>query len=238
MSDDPARAGNDPGDDDDDNSGLSDDDIWQALQGFEHELGNQDSDDSAPTDANQGAATPAEDDTDDNALGALDTLGDFNDELQGLLGDKAKAAMILTRLTSAELLAAFCQVTDIAAQCVAGELGAVAVLRNLEADAPERAARELTTIVSGLVVVLAVNRADKLEATMYTHGEAGQSFVPPVLFASTASYVEDLMLGISTMDDLRQSGLHTVDSADYDHQLAMQVIARYTQMGRSADDLD
>ena len=45
------------------------------------------------------------------------------------------------------------------------------------------------------------------------------------------------MLGISTMNDLKESGLHTVDSADYDHREAMQVIARHTQMGRAADDL-
>ena len=162
--------------------------------------------------------------------------GDFDEELEGLLGNKAKAAVIITRLTSAELLAAFCQVTDIAAVCVAGDQGAVAVLQNLQADAPERAARGLTTVVSGLAVVLAVNRADKLEATMYTHGEAGQTFVPPVLFASTASFVEDFMLGISTLDQLRVSGLHMVDSADYDHRQAMRVIEEHTQSGRGAAD--
>ena len=30
---------------------------------------------------------------------------------------------------------------------------------------------------------------------MYVEGESGQTFAPPVLFTSTASFVEDLMLG-------------------------------------------
>lgn len=47
---------------------------------------------------------------------SADPTGDepsFEDELEGLLGDKAKAAFICTRLNSAELLAAFCQISDI-----------------------------------------------------------------------------------------------------------------------------
>ena len=146
MSDDPRHDSGLGDDDADDNPQLSDDDIWQALQRFEHEVGDADAAGSQSTDGNPNGDVPPDD----------DTLGDFDDELEGLLGNKAKAAMILTRLTSAELLAAFCQVTDISAECVAGEQGAVAMLRNLEADAPERAARGLTTVVSGLVVVLDV----------------------------------------------------------------------------------
>ncbi len=45
--------------------------------------------------------------------------------------------------------------------------------------------------------VLAINRADKLEATMYLQGKVGQTFAPPVLLTSTAQFVEDLLLGIT-----------------------------------------
>ena len=91
--------------------------------------------------------------------------------------------------------------------------GAVAVLKNLDGDGPEAAA-DLTTVVSGMAVILAVNRADKLEVAMYVQGEAGQSFAPPVLFTSTPRFVEDLMLGIVTLNQLKTQGFEVVDSAD------------------------
>ena len=100
----------------------------------------------------------------------------FDNELAGLLGNKAKVALIVTRLASAELLAAFCQLSDISAACIGANQGAVAVLKNLDGDGPEAAAKDLTTVVSGMAVILAVNRADKLEVAMYVQGEAGQTF--------------------------------------------------------------
>ena len=74
----------------------------------------------------------------------------FDDELQGLLGNRAKVAVIITRLASARLFAAFCQLSDISAQCLASPQGAVAVLRNLDGDGPEAAIKDLTTVVSGM----------------------------------------------------------------------------------------
>ena len=165
-------------------------------------------------------------------LNAAQSSLQFEDELQGLLGNRAKTALIITRLTSPQLLAAFCQISDISAQCVGSEQGAVAILRNLDGDGPEAAARDITTVVAGMPVILAVNRADKLEAILYVEGESGQTFAPPVLFTSTASFVEDLMLGITDLDGLKDSGLTIVDSADLDRDDAMKVIAEHTRFGR------
>ena len=209
---------------------LSDDSLERALEGFEREFRN-DPDETELT----GSTGPMGSTDDGDQFDQSAQAGGFDDELQGLLGNRAKVAVMITRLASAELLAAFCQLTDIAADCIAGSQGAVALLRNLDADAPEAAAKDLTTVVSGLAVVLVVNRADKLEATMYIQGEAGQTFVPPVLFASTASFVEDLMLGISSLDDIKSGGVHVVDSASYDRDQAMQVIARHTRTGRGSE---
>ena len=47
----------------------------------------------------------------------------FDNELAGLLGNKAKVALIVTRLASAELLAAFCQLSDISAACIGANQG-------------------------------------------------------------------------------------------------------------------
>lgn len=156
----------------------------------------------------------------------------FEDELQGLLGNKAKAGMLITRLASAPLLAAFCQISDISADCCAGEQGAVAILRNLDGDAPEAAAKDITTVVAGMSVVLAVNRADKLQATMYLQGDAGEEFAPPILFTVTPPFVEDVMLGMSTVQDLNMQGVVTVDSASIDRDKAMAIIAEHTRFGR------
>lgn len=169
---------------------------------------------------------------------AADPTMTFDDELEGLLGNKAKVAMLITRLTSPQLLAAFCQLSDISADCVGSREGAVAILRNVDGDGPESAAHDLTVVVSGMSVVLAVNRADKLEATMYLQGNPGQHFVPPVLFNATAPFVEDVMLGISSVDALRESGLTIVSSADLDHDRSMAIIAQHTRFGRGASHIE
>ena len=116
--------------------------------------------------------------------------------------------------------------------CIGANQGAVADQILQHRDGPEAAAKDLTTVVSGMAVILAVNRADKLEVAMYVQGEAGQSFAPPVLFTSTPRFVEDLMLGIVTLNQLKTQGFEVVDSAGLDHDQAMQILANHTRRGR------
>ncbi|PLS31597.1 hypothetical protein Uis1B_0588 [Bifidobacterium margollesii] len=165
----------------------------------------------------------------ENDLNGFDS---FDSELEGLLGNKARCAVLITQLSAADLLAAFCQLSDISAECVGNESGAVAVLRNVNGDGPEAAARDLTTVVSGLSVVLAVNRADKLEATLYVNGKPGSQFAPPVLFMSTPPFVEDLLIGTTKVDDLKAQGLDVVDAGKMERAEALKVIAGHTRFGR------
>lgn len=193
--------------------------------------------------ADAGIADAVDPDSASGDGSASDVPTGFDEELEGLIGNRAKTAAIITRLASAELLAAFCRMSAIDADCIDGDQGAVAVLRDLDGDAPEVAAADLTDVVSGMAVVLAVNRADKLDATLYLQGERGQTFAPPVLFSSSASFVEDLMLGITTVDDLRGQGASIVASDGMDEAEAMRVIARHTRLGRrgrpdGSDDSD
>ncbi|KAB8290636.1 hypothetical protein [Bifidobacterium avesanii] len=210
-----------------DDAHFSDEELEAALAGFEKEVAEQDAKAAGGTDAaaGQGANPDAE--------APADPAANFDDELEGLIGNKAKVAVIITRLASAELLAAFCQLSDISAECLASREGAVAVLDNLNGDGPEAAAKDLTTVVAGMGVVLAVNRADKLEAHLYVQGKPGEEFVPPVLFGSTAPFVEDLMLGIATLDGLKAQGVTAVPSGKYDRESALQVIAKHTRSGRA-----
>ncbi|MCI1673636.1 MAG: hypothetical protein LKI34_05430 [Bifidobacterium tibiigranuli] len=245
---------------------FSDAELEAALEGFEQEFEGDDSAHpassepgsdgvaSATPDASAAFGATAESDAANAAEGpnapasaspsvpqspsdAAASALDFDEELRGLVGDKAKGAALITRLASARLLAAFCQISDISADCIGSDQGAVAVLRNLDGDAPEAAAKDLTTVVSGMAAVLAVNRADKLDSTLYLHGEAGQTFAPPILFASAPDFVEDLMLGIATLADLRKQGLHIIDSASLDHDAAMAIIAEHTRFGRGASHI-
>jgi hypothetical protein len=218
---------------------FSDEELDAAMAGFEKEFDESEA---------GGAESPGVEQTrGKDGSGAADSGGlrspeperpSFDDELQGLLGNKAKVAIVITRLASARLLAAFCQLSDISADCFAADQGAAAVLRNLDGDAPEAAARDLTTVVSGMSVVLAVNRADKLQATVYVQGNAGQEIAPPILFTSTPSFVEDMLLGISTTEMLHRQGLTSIDSADLDQGQAMSIIAEHTRFGRGDSHIE
>lgn len=237
MSGNDDRHGGDDGFDDDIH--FSDEELEAALDGFEKEF--RDSNAAAGEPANDAAADSPADDAgaaDSGQTQEADTATAFDDELQGLLGNKAKAAVLITRIASARLLAAFCQLSDVSADCIGSEEGAVAILRNLDGDGPEVAARDLTIVVSGMSLVLAVNRADKLEATVYLQGKPGQTIAPPLLFTSTAPFVEDLLLGITDEDGLIGTGMKVEQSADLDHDQAMSVIAEHTKFGRGSSRIE
>lgn len=231
-------------------SHFSDEELEAALAGFEQEFAAQDSGAGSTGDSASSADQSVEqsaDQTDANSEDATDSVADavneamadvvdpsqgFENELAGLLGNKAKVALIVTRVASAELLAAFCQLSDVSACCIGSNQGAVAVLRNLDGDGPEAAAKDLTCVVSGMPVILAVNRADKLEVNMVIQGEIAQNFAPPVLFTSTPRFVEDLLLNIVTLEQLKTKGFEVTDSASLSHEQAMQVLAGHTKRGR------
>ena len=237
MSGNDDRHGGDDGFDDDIH--FSDEELEAALDGFEKEF--RDSNAAAGEPANDAAADSPADDAgaaDSGQAQEADTAAAFDDELQGLLGNKAKAAVLITRVASARLLAAFCQLSDVSADCIGSEEGAVAILRNLDGDGPEVAARDLTIVVSGMSLVLAVNRADKLEATVYLQGKPGQTIAPPLLFTSTAPFVEDLLLGITDEDGLIGTGMKVEQSADLDHDQAMAVIAEHMKFGRGSSRIE
>jgi hypothetical protein len=237
---------------------LSDEEINAAIAGFEREMNaeegfasgkaptSSDADNAALGNSGEGSAKDAdqsayadtsqegnaEDPTSTNGEGP-DVGLDFDDELEGLIGNKAKIATIITRLSSAELLAAFCHLADVSASCVDTPEGAFAVLRDLTGDEPENAVGDLTSVISGLSAVLAVNRADKLEATLWLNGASGETFSPPVLFASTSSCVEDLLIGASTLSMVQVDGYAVTDTAGLNDESAMEIINRHTRPGFS-----
>jgi hypothetical protein len=220
-----------------DDAHFSDEELESALTQFEQEFANNE--DSGGKARRSGADSSSDLSTGGGSVteGAERALN-FDDELEGLLGNRAKAAVLSTGLAAADLLAAFCQMADIAADCLADEHGAVAILHNLDGDAPERAAHDITRMITGMPVVLCVNRADKLTATLYVAGDPGRHFAPPFVLSSTPPAIEDLMLGVSTIDDLKQQGEHLVDTADFDRAKAMRVISEHTKFGRGGSSIE
>lgn len=197
---------NDFDDADFDAAHFDDADLEAALEGFEKEFAN--------ADMNASADGAANGDTNAGAAANGDVLGaDFEDELQGILGNKAKGAVLCTHLASAELLAGICRLADIDALCVGDRYGAVAILRDLEGNAPETAAHDLTTVISGMDALLVVNRADKLEASIYTDGEAVEQIPPPFAFPTLAPFVEDYMIGLVDVAGIEAQAEETVDTA-------------------------
>lgn len=250
MSDDTSKSNALPDPDDfDADAHFSDEELEAALAGFEQEFRQSDSASSQDDGGSHGDETAAHSD-DDATDGSLqgsddgyaaqdrtDLSSQFEDELAGLLGNKAKVAVMITRVASADLLAAFCQLADITADCIESSSGAIAALSNLDGDGPEAAARDLTTVVSGMTAILAVNRADKLEANLYLQGKSVRSFAPPVLFSATPTFVEDLMLGISDLDALRGQGMTMVSSSGLSHDDALRIVSEHTRFGRSGSDI-
>ncbi|NMN01694.1 hypothetical protein [Bifidobacterium panos] len=213
---------------------FSDEELEAAVAGFEKEFAGESGETSGSvTDAPDALGAPDMENVEipDDASEIDPSVG-FDEALAGLLGDKAKMAALVTRVASAELLAAFCQLADISADCVGSNQGAIAVLRNLDGDSPEAAAKDITTVVSGMSVILGVNRADKLQIMLYAGGKAGSELAPPVLFNSTPRFVEDLMLGITTVAQLKTRGFEVIDSGRYDRASAMRVISKHTRFGK------
>lgn len=98
---------------------FSEEELEAAMAGFEREFNEAEA-----AKQRESQAEKTDDDSDAaDVLNAAQSSLQFEDELQGLLGNRAKTAVIITRLTSPQLLAAFCQISDISAQCVGSEQG-------------------------------------------------------------------------------------------------------------------
>lgn len=136
---------------------FSEEELEAAMAGFEQEFkdaeatkneraDNPSSEAFDSSEASDNAESSESSGIDDMLNAAEDSLK-FEDELQGLLGNRAKVAVIITRLTSPRLLSAFCELSDISAQCIGSAQGAVAVLRNLDGDGPEAAVKDMTIVL-------------------------------------------------------------------------------------------
>lgn len=151
----------------------------------------------------------------------------FEDTLEGLTGQKARSAVISTYVNKADLLAAFCKISKISAICVTSETGSIAILRNLNNDEPECAVVRLSELLGPVAMILLVNRANKLDVSVYEAGKTKEMFLPaPLALTILPDEVADVVLGVSAMKDFQLTD-EIFDSEKLTFNNAMSICNKY-----------
>lgn len=204
--------------------GLSEEEVNRALASYEKDFADMGL--AGPAAGKQAASTDSRTTPHAPESGAD---ASFDDQLQGILGNKAKKAVLVTNVKDPHLLAAFCVMAEVSASCVGASSGAVALLDDLDGQAPEEAARRLTTLVSSLPLVLIVNRADRLEAHSWINGRQGEKIAPPLLLMRLDNVIEDLVISQASPATLAEDGRTVVSTGTMDKDDAWHVIRHYTR---------
>ena len=215
----------------DDNSvraSFTDAELDNALAGFEKEfqekenLSNSNNEDLLE-DSN---SNNQENNSIEEAMRGIEEAN-FEEDLQGLLGNKAKVAMIIAYVEPAKLLAAFCKMANVSARCFSEEQGSVAVLKNLEGNGPEEDVKKFVEFFFGMDVMLITNRADKITAKIYQAVKEPQEIVAPMALAVWSRDVEDLAICVENADSLEKRGLEMFNSDDLSDLEAYKIFQKY-----------
>lgn len=215
----------------DDNSvraSFTDAELDNALSGFEKEfqekenLSNSNNEDLLE-DSN---SNNQENNSIEEAMRGIEEAN-FEEDLQGLLGNKAKVAMIIAYVEPAKLLAAFCKMANVSARCFSEEQGSVAVLKNLEGNGPEEDVKKFVEFFFGMDVMLITNRADKITAKIYQAVKEPQEIVAPMALAVWSRDVEDLAICMENADSLEKRGLEMFNSDDLSDLEAYKIFQKY-----------
>ena len=222
------RNNNEANDDNSVRASFTDAELDNALAGFEKEfqekenLSNSNNEDLLD-DSN---SNNQENNSIEEAMRGIEEAN-FEEDLQGLLGNKAKVAMIIAYVEPAKLLAAFCKMANVSARCFSEEQGSVAVLKNLEGNGPEEDVKKFVEFFLGIEVMLITNRADKITAKIYRAIKEPQEIVAPMALAVWSRDVEDLAICVENADSLEKRGLEMFDSDDLSDSEAYKIFQKY-----------
>lgn len=111
------------------------------------------------------------------------------------LGTKRELAILLTPIAQAKALAAACALSGIAADAVDTHTGAVALLHDIDGEAPEQAASILSKVVSGFPIVLVTKTEGQIGVSQFLAGEEKGPLAPAVVLTAAPELVEDLIIG-------------------------------------------
>lgn len=213
---------------------FTDTELNDALAGFEREFKEDaaNTTDNTKSKNSQNNSENHEDAALDEAMRNIEEAT-FEEDLQGLLGNKAKVAMIVTYVTPAQLLAAFCKMVSVSAQCFDEEQGAVAVLKHLNNNEPEEAVQKFVDFFRGMDVMLITNRADKLTAKVYEYSVEPQDIVAPMALAVWSRTVEDLAICMEDVNSIVKQGVKIFDSDDFSDGDAIRIFQKYGNSNKS-----
>ncbi|MCL1870147.1 MAG: hypothetical protein FWF90_07000 [Promicromonosporaceae bacterium] len=111
-------------------------------------------------------------------------------------------AVLLTQVADAEALAAACALAELDVDAAPTPIGALAVLRDLTGEAPERAAAAVSQLVTGVPLILVTRAEGQLTAVRYTGGNADGNLPPGLVLSGAPDALEDLLTGAITVADL------------------------------------
>ncbi|GAB2455047.1 hypothetical protein [Xylanimonas ulmi] len=111
-------------------------------------------------------------------------------------------AVLLTQVADAEALAAACALAGVEVDAAPTPVGALAVLRDLTGEAPERAAEGVSQLVAKVPLVLMTRAEGQLTAVRYLDGKAEAELPPGLVLSGAPDALEDLLTGQITVADL------------------------------------
>lgn len=222
------RKNNEANDDNSVRASFTDAELDNALAGFEKEFQEKENlsnsnNEELLEDYN---SNNQENNSIEEAMRGIEEAN-FEEDLQGLLGNKAKVAMIIAYVEPAKLLAAFCKMANVSARCFSEEQGSVAVLKNLEGNGPEEDVKKFVEFFFGMDVMLITNRADKITAKIYQAVKEPQEIVAPMALAVWSRDVEDLAICMENADSLEKRGLEMFNSDDLSDLEAYKIFQKY-----------
>lgn len=222
------RKNNETNDDNSVRASFTDAELDNALAGFEKEFQEKENlsntnNEELLEDSN---SNNQENNSIEEAMRGIEEAN-FEEDLQGLLGNKAKVAMIIAYVEPAKLLAAFCKMANVSARCFSEEQGSVAVLKNLEGNGPEEDVKKFVEFFFGMDVMLITNRADKITAKIYQAVKEPQEIVAPMALAVWSRDVEDLAICMENADSLEKRGLEMFNSDDLSDLEAYKIFQKY-----------
>ncbi len=225
------RNSNEANDDDSVRASFTDAELDNALAGFEKEFQENENQSNSNNEdlLDNSNSSNQENNSIEEAMRGIEEAN-FEEDLQGLIGNKAKVAMMVTYVEPAKLLAAFCKMADISTACFSEERGSIAVLKNLDGNGPEEDVQKFVDFFRGMDVMLITNRADKLSANVYQYNKKPQEVVAPLALSLWSRTVEDLAICMETVDSIKKHGVEVYNSDDLTNTQAIKIFNKYGKL--------
>jgi len=149
------------------------------------------------------------------------------DDASSLLGD-AGVALVVTPVANAEALAATCAIAKIGVDAVPSGVGAFAVCRVTNGEAPAGAAGAISRLLKGVPIVLLERREGQIAASRWLDGERGDDLAPGLVLSDAPEVLEDLLLGTTSPGEIEG----VVSSVGMSRLKAMRVLAAAARANR------